>query len=196
MSPYARVLLIVLTIFTALPAARAACVMQDGSPAAGRCNAPEPPDGRVTAQQLDEIMQWITERFELPRSAERPAIVFEAPADLARVRHRGFVTHSSSQNAPGAEQGRGEVLAVYNDDKRIIHLPDGWTGTTEAGLSVLVHEMVHHLQNMAGLKYNCPNEREKLAYQAQSAWLRQSGKSLESEFALDGLSLIVHSNCM
>jgi hypothetical protein len=56
--------------------------------------------------------------------------------------------------------------------------------------------MVHHLQNMAGLKYNCAGEREKVAYQVQAAWLRQFDKSLESEFGLDGLSIIVHSNCL
>jgi hypothetical protein len=197
MSPYARVLLMVLTAMT-VPPAEAACVIQDGLPAAGRCNAPEPPDGRVTARQLDEIMQWIAQRFELPVSAERPAVVFEAPADLARVRYGGFVTHASSQSEPGGEHrsGRGDLLAVYNDAKRIIHLSDDWTGTSEADLSVLVHEMVHHLQNMAGLKYNCAGDREKLAYRAQSAWLLQSGRSLESEFGLDRLSLIVHSNCM
>jgi hypothetical protein len=159
-----------------------------------RCNAPPSPDHVVSSDQLDAIMEWLAERFDLPKSAERPAIVFEDPADLARMRQGGFVT----QRRGDAEQrsSGGDILALYNDARRTIYLSEGWTGDTDAGMSVLVHEMVHHLQNMAGLKYGCAGEREKLAYQAQSAWLRQSGKSLESEFGIDGLTLIVHSNCM
>lgn len=204
MSVYARVLLIVVTM-TGMPTAQAACVVNVGpadapfgaTTIADRCNAPEPADGRVTAQQLDAIMQWITDRFDLPKSAERPAIVFEDPADLTRMRSGGLVKHSSTHNMAGAEHqsGRGEVVAVYNDAKRIIHLSADWTGATDADMSVLVHEMVHHLQNMAGLKYYCASEREVIAYQAQSAWLRQSGKSLESEFGPDALTLLVRSHC-
>lgn len=197
MSVSARVLLIVLAI-TGMPMAEAACVVNGGPAIADRCNAPEPADGRVTARQLDEIMQWITERSDLPQSAERPAIVFENPADLARMRHGGFMTHSSTQQVPeaGFRSGQGNLLGLYNDAKRIIHLSENWNGTIDADLSVLVHEMVHHLQNMARLKYNCGGEREKIAYRIQSAWLRQFGKSLESEFGMDALTLLVRSSCM
>jgi hypothetical protein len=95
-----------------------------------------------------------------------------------------------------ATSRRNDVLAVYSDTKRTIYLSEHWSGADEAELSVLVHEVVHHLQNAAGLKYNCPGDRERTAYQAQAAWLRQFDKSLESEFGLDGLSILVHSNCM
>jgi hypothetical protein len=201
MYAYPRALLIVLTI-SGMPAAKAACVVDVGpaapdAPAVGRCNAPEPADGRVSAQQLDEIMRWITERFDLPQSAGQPAIVFEAPADLDRMRNGGFVNRPSAQR-PNAEHrsARGEVIALYNDSRRTIYLSERWTGEIDADMSVLVHEMVHHLQNMSGLKYNCAGDREKIAYQAQAAWLQQFGKSLESEFGLDGLSVLVRSNCM
>jgi hypothetical protein len=205
MYAYRHILLIVLTI-TGMPIAKAACVMTgdatgavpSGSAITDRCNAPEPPDGRVTADQLDEIMRWITERFDLPESGERPVIVFENPADLARMRNGGLATHPSTQKAPNAEHRsrRGDVLAVYNDAKRIIHLSDDWTGANDTDMSVLVHEMVHHLQNMAGLKYICASGREDIAYQAQQAWLRQFDKSLESEFGLDAFTLFVRSRCM
>jgi hypothetical protein len=112
------------------------------------------------------------------------------------MRQGGFASQGDLRPRIERQPGQGDILALYDDAKRTIFLPDDWTGATDAGLSVLVHELVHHLQNVAGLKYNCAGDREKLAYQAQSAWLRQSGKSLESEFALDGLSLIVHSNCL
>ena len=91
--------------------------------------------------------------------------------------------------------GRREVVSVYDTLQGVILLPDGWTGRTPAGLSVLVHEMVHHLQTVAELRYACPAEREKLAYEAQERWLEQFHTSLEREFGIDKLTLLVSTNC-
>ena len=88
-----------------------------------------------------------------------------------------------------------EVVALY-DMTKTIFLPDAWTGTTAAEISVLVHEMVHHLQNLAGLKYDCPAAREKPAYLAQDRWLQQYGLDLDTEFQIDKFTLVVSSACM
>ena len=57
-------------------------------------------------------------------------------------------------------------------------------------------EMVHHLQNAGGLRYECAQAREALAYQAQDRWLALFGHSLEQDFDLDGFSLLVKTRCM
>jgi hypothetical protein len=90
---------------------------------------------------------------------------------------------------------RRDVIALYNDQTRTIYLSDKWTGTAPAELSVLVDEMVHHLQNAAGTAYECPAEREKLAYEAQDNWLHLLGRSLEAEFDINGLALLVLTSC-
>ena len=74
----------------------------------------------------------------------------------------------SNKEGPYLGAGRA-VVAVYDND--IIYLSDGWRGGSPADQSVLIHEMVHHLQKHAQLRYGCPQEREKLAYQAQERWL-------------------------
>lgn len=57
--------------------------------------------------------------------------------------------------------------------------------------SVLLHELVHHAQQLSGRFDILPNacdrwwSREHEAYQIQNAWLRQNGESLR--FALDSL---------
>jgi hypothetical protein len=61
---------------------------------------------------------------------------------------------------------------------------------------VLVHEMVHHVQNVGGLKYACPQEREKLAYTAQERWLGLFGRNLEADFEIDAFSLLVKTRCL
>ncbi|HVI62197.1 MAG TPA: DUF6647 family protein [Bradyrhizobium sp.] len=60
---------------------------------------------------------------------------------------------------------------------------------------MLVHEVVHHFQNVLGLKYECPQEREKLAYIAQDRWLGLFGHSLTGDFALDPFSLFIKTTC-
>ena len=47
----------------------------------------------------------------------------------------------------------------------------------------------------AGTAYECPAEREKLAYEAQENWLRLFGRNLEAEFEVDGLALLVSTSC-
>ena len=82
-----------------------------------------------------------------------------------------------------------EVVAAYDMEKSTILLSDGWTGSTPADFSVLVHEMVHHLQNEARLSYECPAAREKLAFAAQKKWLSLFGRSLLTDFEIDSLTL-------
>jgi hypothetical protein len=55
--------------------------------------------------------------------------------------------------------------------------------------------MVHHFQHVLGLKFECPQEREVLAYLAQDRWLGLFGHSLEDDFDLDPFSLLVKTKC-
>ena len=59
-----------------------------------------------------------------------------------------------------------------------------------------MHEMVHHMQNMAGLHYDCPQAREKTAYLAQERWLEQFGSDLSGEFQIDPFTVFVRSACI
>ncbi len=89
-----------------------------------------------------------------------------------------------------------DTLAVYDEATRTIYLPEGWRGASPAEVSVLVHEMVHHLQSLARVKFECPQEREKIAYMAQDRWLGLSGRSLEREFGIDPFTRLVRTGCM
>jgi hypothetical protein len=88
------------------------------------------------------------------------------------------------------------LIAVYDDEMKTIYLPENWTGNTPAELSLLVHEMVHHLQNATPAKYECPQAREELAYAAQAKWLSLFGRRLENEFEVDPLTLAVSTRCI
>ncbi len=159
-----------------------------GSAAIALCLAAAPPAAAAGPHDapplLDTIVLWLTTNFDLPTSAGAPALVSVPDAELVAMRY-----------GPEATVSPGTVVAVYDDASRTIYLTEGWTGRSPTELSVLVHEMVHHLQSAADMRFACPGEREALAYRAQDAWLGLFGESLESAFAIDAATLLVGTVC-
>jgi hypothetical protein len=147
---------------------------------------------------MTAIVLWLSVNFGMPPTHDYPRVEFVPPATMAALRFRGLASDRSMSLAadsqvPDAWQG---AYALYDDTKRVIYLYEEWTGATAAELSVLVHEMVHHLQSVGGLKYNCPQEREKPAYEAQSRWLALFGRSLEDDFEIDPMTVLIRTNCL
>jgi hypothetical protein len=147
---------------------------------------------------LREISAWLSDNFGLPATADAPTIKFASREQLAVMRSGGLEPSGQSQNelplAAEGMLGRG-IVALYKIDSETIFLPSGWTGASPAEQSVLVHEMVHHLQQKAQLRFECPMAREKLAYAAQNRWLERFGSNLEAEFEIDRFTLHVSSAC-
>ncbi len=156
----------------ALPAALAFCVILAGT--AGTATARDLPS------LLDTIMLWLVANFELDATRELPTLAQLSDAEMVAMRY-----------GEDAEVRPGEIVALYDDAGRMILLSESWTGDTPAELSVLVHEMVHHLQSASGARFACPAEREVVAYRAQDAWLGLFGESLESAFGIDRATLLV-----
>jgi hypothetical protein len=134
---------------------------------------------------LSALVTWLSINFGLPAHYDHPIIELLPTAQIVDI-HYGFTDPRTQR----------EVVAAYDDVTGTIFLSDTWTGRTPADLSVLVHELVHHLQNVADLRFECPQSREKLAYVAQDQWLRQFGSSLFAEFDLDRMTLKLSTQCM
>jgi hypothetical protein len=149
---------------------------------------------------LTAIVIWISANHGLPATFDHPHIERVPSIEMAGLRYKGLLSSLQRKAAVIQEQEsslekRHDVVALYNDQTKTIYLSDKWTGSTAAELSVLVHEMVHHLQNQAGTTYECPAERERLAYEAQDKWLSLFGRDLEGEFKVNGLALLVSTSC-
>jgi hypothetical protein len=155
---------------------------------------------RPADASLTSIARWLSTNFDLPESDELPRIEFVSAAHLAILRYKGLSPDQWRQgnvNDPAARADlQHEIVAAYSDLTKTIFLTEGWTGSTPAEESVLVHEMVHHLQNLGKLRYECPQAREKLAYDAQNEWLKLRKLELEKEFEVDMFTIIVRSACM
>lgn len=141
---------------------------------------------------LTAIVLWLSVNFDLPAIHDHPRVEFVPPARIVALRYNGFVGRPSDA---GVTPAQPTVIAVYHQATRTIYLPEGWTGNSAAELSILVHEMVHHLQNVAELRFECPQQREQLAYKAQDRWLGLFGRDLARDFELDPFTILVNTNC-
>jgi Domain of unknown function (DUF6647) len=137
-------------------------------------------------EALKGIASWLSAEFGLTIT-ELPNVEFVAKERMRAIRYRGVPSDHM-------DEGR-DILAVYDDDARTIYLPRDWSGRTVVETSILVHEMVHHAQNLAGMKSECPQVREQMAYEAQQRWLARFGRNLAEDFGIDGFTLLVLTNC-
>jgi len=150
---------------------------------------------------LTIILTWLTVSMALPGVHDHPVIMRASAREMSALRIEraggGFPRHADPAVGEAASLAdAAEPYALYDDRTRTIYLSRDWTGATPAETSILVHELVHHLQNVEGLSYDCPEAREKPAYQAQTRWLELFGTSLEREFHLDPMTILVRTNCM
>ena len=152
------------------------------------------------AALLTAIVTWISANFELPPDYNHPSIKLVPAVQITFLRYKAFMPAQrevlSLQTETGQPSNSREVVAVYDDLTKTIFLPDTWKGETAAELSVLIHEMVHHLQNSAGKKYNCAGAREELAYAAQDKWLNLFGRNLSTDFQIDAFTLNMSTACL
>lgn len=144
------------------------------------------------------VFAWIAAEFDLPATDAMPRMVRASASQMVAIRYReqnsGKAFDPAARNAhPDAGH---EILALYDDRARSIYLGEGWSGTTPAEISVLVHEVVHHLQNLSGQRYACGGEREKLAYAAQDRFLALFERTLATEFGIDPMTLLVRTTCV
>ena len=133
---------------------------------------------------LETIELWLVSNFDLPPTENTPELRAMTAADLVALRH-----------GPDSSVSPGDVVAAYDHGSRTIYVIDGWRGHDAAELSVVVHEMVHHLQASAGMRFSCPAERERLAYEAQDAWLQLFAQNLTSALNIDPAALLVSTVC-
>jgi hypothetical protein len=101
-------------------------------------------DGEQMEALLTAIVLWLSINFPLPANLNHPGIKFVSAAEMITVRTDVSASEISS-----------DIVALYSNESKTIYLMDGWTGKTPAELSILVHEMVHHLQNVGQLKFVC-----------------------------------------
>jgi hypothetical protein len=138
------------------------------------------------APDLASIAAWVAAELHAPAPEALPRVELVAAPALSRKRYGAAATEGTTTL---------DLVALYDDDPRTIYRTEGWTGATPRESSVLVHEMVHHVQALSGRRYGCGAEREAEAYALQDRWLAQHGETLETAFELNALALFVLTRC-
>ena len=108
---------------------------------------------------LTAIVVWLSANFALPANLNHPSIKFVSAAEMIAPLNKNQLQRTDVS----ASKISLDIVSLYSNESKTIFLLNGWEGETPAELSILVHEMVHHLQNVGQLKFACPEEREELA---------------------------------
>lgn len=150
---------------------------------------------------LSLILSWLVINTGLPATENMPHVERASTSKMADVRHQRLQSSRPDQaefEAAGATPPDffEDVHAIYDAPGGTIYLSESWRADSPVDVSILVHELVHHLQHAGGLDYACPAAREKLAYQAQERWLNLFETSLVEEFELDAMTLLLRTKCM
>ena len=159
---------------------------------------PETRAAAGTAPRVDMVkamMAWLARSFDLPAGTSPPAVRFESGKKIAAFRYTGVLSDAPDVLA-AIPPGQREVVAAYDPLTATVYLPAGWSGATPVELSILVHELVHHLQRAGGLHYECVQASEELAYAAQDKWLSLFGRTLAGEMEIDAFTVVVSTRCI
>jgi hypothetical protein len=124
---------------------------------------------------LGLLIEWLSLNADIDISSPPEVVVMES-ADLAK-----------KYGAP--------VHALYAHHESTIYLSSHVDLTTIQGASVVLHELVHHYQNVSGAMdgYDCARESEQLAYETQRDYLIANKAKLMPE--LDSFNIIMRSLC-
>lgn len=151
-------MVMVAAILAAGPAARA----DQGA------TAPAPPAAAQSASDARQKMaeadvRWIAGKTGM-KTASVPRIELRTTRDLA-IMFFG--------NAEGYEGVR--PLALYARDQHILFLAEELALDNLLDQSILLHELVHHMQIANTVEFVCREEAERQAYRLQIDWLREHG---------------------
>jgi Domain of unknown function (DUF6647) len=122
------------------------------------------------AKQAASLIHWITTKTGWSVH-DSPPIRFVPKATLVKM---------FSETSTGLH-----VEALYSERDHSIYLANGWRADNLRRRSILLHELVHHLQYLNHAKVTCQSEYEVQALQLQVTWLGDQG--VDDPFDLIGL---------
>ncbi len=130
------------------------------------------------------MIDWIATRSGW-NATMAPPVHLAAPAQLARMLY-----------GDKAAADRICPTALYSIDRHEIYLSTSWNTDDLRDRSVLLHELVHHLQILNKVKVDCPALYDRQAYALQAAWLREQGIDEPYSFLrLDEFTIYTTTRC-
>jgi hypothetical protein len=122
----------------------------------------------------DEHIRWIAGKTGW-KTVARPQIETRSESELATMFFGG--TTGSDSAGP---------LALYAREQHVVFLSDRLVFNALSDESILLHELVHHLQVANGIHFECREAEEGQAYRLQIDWLKEHG--IQDPYRMLGLS--------
>jgi hypothetical protein len=127
---------------------------------------------KISADAVRDYINWIVDQTGWA-TADAPVIKIVSSDELA-IMLLG-PSHEFNPVRPGA---------LYSKNERLIFLASTWKKDDILDQSILVHELVHHLQMENHIQLECWGRYEARAYELQIQWLR--GQGIDDPYKLVG----------
>lgn len=134
------------------------------------------------------LMTWIQAASGLPMAEQMPDVRRIAPqrmAELANPKRADAYDRSITSG----------YLALYHADSGTVLLRHDWDAGDLRDRSILLHELVHHMQASAARSYPCAGAREREAYALQGKWLEERGANLFELLGMNALFFHAVTRC-
>jgi hypothetical protein len=136
------------------------------------------------------LMVWASAQTGLPVPDELPTVKYADRCEIERIYY--------NDGARDCSKSVLRIQAIYLHDRDTIYLPDTFDVNKLFDVSVVLHELVHYMQDKAGMEMpgTCHQEKiERPAYDAQIAWLNATGKTAYDVMGINGLSYYILTTC-
>ena len=153
-------------IWSALPSA--AVRAENNSPAKsdtpdnGRAEQEVGPLVKISSETVRSYINWIIQQTGWPAAGVPPIRV----TSFAHLRELSGLSSDAEWIRPAA---------FYSKSEHLIYLADSWNKDDLVDQSILVHELVHHLQIENHIQFVCWGRYEAQAYELQIQWLHTQG---------------------
>jgi hypothetical protein len=169
------------------------------APSAGLARLASEDDVDTLARTL---LAWIAAKTGLA-APEPPRIAFVPENQMRHLFDAAAGPDQQPQADVPANQGAGgahrtsSVLAFYLHATATVYLPETWRTGGLRDQSILLHELVHHVERLNKVVAACPAALERQAYGLQATWLREQGVAEPYELiGTDEFTVALLSACM
>jgi hypothetical protein len=114
---------------------------------------------KISSETVRSYINWINQQTGWP-AAGIPTI---RVTSFAHLRELSGLSSDAEWIRPAA---------FYSKSEHLIYLADSWNKDDLVDQSILIHELVHHLQIQDHIEFTCWGRYEAQAYELQIQWLR------------------------
>ena len=146
---------------------------------------------------ITSLMLWIAAATGWP-IPDHPKITYiEDGYQFFRLSHEC----DAKPNQPVCDTYNGEdtnILGLYNHLTKTIYLNKEFWWASVRDQSILLHELVHHMQYSRDSEFyrkQCKGDLEKEAYDLQEIWLKERGRTLYDTIELGPLFRYILTRC-